>query len=488
MNDNEKIIEKKKNNLSMKEYFKFGLNNIKKQKFRFVLTVFLTVITLSFISISDSVFNYDNVVITRHAKLLANKNETFVQLEKSESHFKDDYSINYKSLTDNDIEQISKKLKNTYKTRMNIYKITNKHIPSGDIMSYKNLSDILRISDDAYLSTNPYTYRWDEVDIVEWNDFNNFFISNITGKIPQESDEILISNHLAMLLMKVGLKPYGEDNYYKPADFEALINSNKYFHFGEVDKVKIVGIINFDLSEFEDIKNISWNEFNLDLEKYSALFDELSYRNGNIYNKIFVTDEFIDHLSLNNPSTLNKEWQNVTTNTGMLIMENTQKGFLNLLREFRQDDSIMAKSTYSIAIDAMRQYTEIPLLSTILLPTTVILTILSIFLISRFVFSKQDKKNLENEIVEKANNGKIVLWNSIPVAFVSTILSGISLMFIFSFLRSIMGGNGITLNPFILSARQFWIVTLSMSGILLISCSMAIFRLKKYYEDIKGTK
>lgn len=64
----------------------------------------------------------------------------------------------------------------------------------------------------------------------------------------------MISNYLADLLIKEGLKPYNEDIYYKPASYEELVNSNKYFYFGDVDKVKIVGIINYDLSEFESLK------------------------------------------------------------------------------------------------------------------------------------------------------------------------------------------------------------------------------------------
>lgn len=461
----------------VKEYINAGFINIKNKKFRMIVIIILIIITLSLINISDSLFNYNELVIKRHAKLLVTKEEQFIQLEKSKYYNDDEMTINYRSLSNEEINKINKQLKKTNKSTKEIYRIANMHIPSEAIMTEKSIFDILSINEEAYLLSEPYTYRTDEVDIVNWDDFDNFFINDITGRMPKANDEILISNHLAELLIKVGLKSYGEEKYYKPVNFEELISSKKYFHFGDIDKVKIVGIINYNLSDFEEIKNISWDDYNLNMEKNSVLLDELSYRDKNIYNKIFVTDEFIKSLVLNNPNNLNHTMENIIIKTGVLIMENTEKGFFNILNEYKYNSPLLAKSTYSPIIDTVNHYVKLPYFATTLLLTTFILILLSIIFISNLMFSKRDKIKLRNKEINKLMCRKMMLGSSFLILVISTIISCIALIYIFKYIQLIIGGD-LLLNPFIISTRLLWISIFSLIIIFIISYLISMIKIK----------
>ena len=459
----------------------------KVKKFKFIFTILLVAITLFFISIFDIILNPDNTIIEKHAQLLVDNNEQFVQIEKYKFE-NGEQDVNLQELTDNDVEQISQKLNEIGKTYLNIYQLGNLHTPSNLVMSYKNIYSMLEINPEFYSYHEPYTYFCDQVDIVEWNDFSHFFIKDIIGKFPENNDEIMISNYLADLLIKEGLKPYNEDIYYKPASYEELVNSNKYFYFGDVDKVKIVGIINYDLSEFESLKNINWNEYNSNLEKYSAISQNLSYKNKNIYNKIFVNNKFINHLKVNDESTSDDIWQNKIAKTGILVMENTKSGFEKLLHDFKYNQSIMAKSTYSENSDIMIQFTsifsKIPIIFVILFLIIFILIILSVFLISKFTFSEQDMIELKNKKTKNSYIKKSILLNIILISIGALLLSLISLVFIPKFLMNAsLDVDNAILNLFVLGTRQFLVLFLSTIGIGIISYLITIVRIKTTYND-----
>ncbi len=473
-------------NFSQVESLKNGFNNIKKKKLKFVFTVVFVVLTLFFISIRDTILHPGDAVIEKHAQLLVDKNEQFVQIEKYKFE-NGERDVNLQELTDDTVNQINLELKKMGKTGLNIYQLGNLHIPSNDIISYDNIYDMLEINPEFYVSNEPYTYRCDEVDIVKWDDFSNFFIEDIIGRTPSNYNEILISNYLAELLMTEGIKPYGENDYYNPTSYEELVNSNKYYYFGTADKVKIVGIINYDLSKYKSLDGISWDEYNLNSEKYSAISQELSYKGKNIYNKIFVNNDFINHLNVNDENTVDAIWQKKIVKTGVLVMENTKNGFEKLLHEFRYDEPIMTKSTYSEAVDIMMQFTNMfttmPLLSNILFCIVIILMILSALLISKFVTSKQEVRELKNQKSKILCIKKMFLWNIIPISVISVILSSISLIFVPNFLMpTLMGEDNAILNPFILGTRQFGVLFLSMIGIGMISYLILKVRIKIAYK------
>lgn len=471
-----------RNDLSIKEKNNDIFGNIKNKKSKFIFLVTLIVFTLLLISITDNVLHYDDTVIKKHAQLLVENNEKFIQIEKYKIE-NGQRDVNIQELTDDDIIQINQKLKKMGKTGKNIYRVGNLHIPSNKIMTYESVYDVLKIAEYNALR-NPYTYSWDEVDIIEWNDFEVFFIGDVTGRMPESYDEVLISNRFADLLIREGLKPFGKDDYYKPENYESLVTSDKYFHFGDANKVKIVGIINYDLSKFGNLKNLSWDEFNLNLEKYSVASNELSYRDKNIYNKIFVNNEFINHLNVNDPNTLVNNWKNKMVKTGILVMENTKNGFEKLLNDFKHDDPIMAKSTYSEAVDLMMDFQRLlstqSLFSIILFCLVAVLLMSSSLLTSWFILSKQDMKELENQRINNFSVKTILLSNIFLIAIISVILSSIILILVPNFLNNfLMGGDSVILNPFEIGTRQFIVLFVSMIVIAMISYSISIIKTSK---------
>jgi hypothetical protein len=215
-------------------------------------------------------------------------------------------------------------------------------------MGYISLSDIIKINqnmyENIYTNTNPFTYWTDQFDIVAWDNYDNFIEKDIIGKKPNGSKEIMISNVLANLIISYGIKAYGKDYYYKPKDFKELVNTNEYFYFG-IDKIKIVGVINYDLTEFNDIKNISWEELNKNYNKYSSSSIKFSSNNTNIYNKIYVNTDFINNLKINDSTTMGNVWQRSITRTGVLVVENKKHKFTKLIKEFDKEP-FCVKSTY----------------------------------------------------------------------------------------------------------------------------------------------
>ena len=103
-----------KSNLPTDKSFKLGVGSLKHKKLKLIFTVFLTVCTLLFLSVMDTLSSYN--LEKAHAKLLIDKNEEFVQIEKYK-YYGDDYNNKDKlELREDDIKEINKRLNSdTYK-------------------------------------------------------------------------------------------------------------------------------------------------------------------------------------------------------------------------------------------------------------------------------------------------------------------------------------------------------------------------------------
>ena len=291
--------------LPLKESLKLGLQSLKCKKIKLVFTILLIIFTLLFLSISDTLSSYN--VEKAHAHLLVQNKEKFVQIEKY--NFSDinyiDYSNRFRTkLGEDDIAFINKNLQ---KEGNYIYGLTGENSTI-----YLDLYQLLKIKMEYGSSYDAYKYRWNEIDIVEINDFNSFFEEDIIGNFPTAYDEILISNYLADLIITDGIIPYIENDetiissYYQPKDYEELVNSDKYFYFGERCKVKIVGIINYDLSKYQSLKGKSWEDLS---KKERENKDELNHKMKNIFNKIYVNSEFIKKMFTVYSNILNNNYQ-----------------------------------------------------------------------------------------------------------------------------------------------------------------------------------
>ena len=114
-----KIIKSK---LPFKDSFKLGVGSLKHKKLKLFFTILLIIATLGFLSCSDTLSSYN--INKAHAKLLADNNEKFVQIEKYDLYPYGDeidlYNKELLELEDEDLKYINSKInKDTYK----IYKL-----------------------------------------------------------------------------------------------------------------------------------------------------------------------------------------------------------------------------------------------------------------------------------------------------------------------------------------------------------------------------
>lgn len=302
---NEKIIsdsnnyETIKSKLPFKESFKLGIGSLRHKKIRLCFTIILTIFSLLFLSIIDTLSSYN--VNLAHSKLLKDRNEQFIQVEKYYLHSNDDYVVNKNKiiLEQNDINDIKNRINK--KTSI-VYQVKNDY-------GYKNIYDVFNIPSefDGY----SYSYGNLDLEIVEDSTFEYVKKFNLIGKMPQANDEIVISNVVANLIIEAGITPYNEEKLYYPKDYQELINSNKIYRFGEDGQVKIVGIINYDLDKYEtaiEKQNKPINgQINWTIEE-KKLFMEYSAKLNNVYNKIFVLEGFVDALNTKNDLPLNSDY------------------------------------------------------------------------------------------------------------------------------------------------------------------------------------
>ncbi len=290
-NDNYKIIKSK---LPLKDSFKLGIGSLRHKKIKLVFTILLTICTLLFLSVTDTLSNYD--VEKAHAKLLVDRKIDAINVEKYYFFDSNFYNKNSIKIDTNDEKIIQSKLK--YKAYP-IYRLQQSYF------GYLPCNEALKIGEVTEDSL--YTDASSEMtlNIVSTNNFKEAIKEKIMGRYPSKDNEILISNYLADLIIKGGITTYekndtdefGDGYTFKPSNYEELVNSDKTYYFGSVGKVKIVGIINYDLSQYNSLKNIKYDSKKTSEEELSLKRDlmlKASYKYANVY----VTNNFLEKLEV----------------------------------------------------------------------------------------------------------------------------------------------------------------------------------------------
>lgn len=297
-----------KSKLPMKESFKLGLGSLRHKKIKLFFTILLTICSLLFISVTDTLSNYN--VNLGHSKLLKEQEEEFVQIEKYRFYSNDDF-VNKDTLTlkEKDIKDIKNRVneKGSY-----IYGVMNEH---G--YSYQNIYDVLHISSEA--SGYSYNYGSLALEIVEGSSYLDQV--KLKGRKPNSMNEIVISNVVADIIMENGIVIDGNEELFKPKNHEEIIDENKTYLFADGAKVKIVGIIDYDISKYESVrKKIAEKISDLTNEEH-RLFQNFSAKLNNVYNKIFVLDGFTKNLGLENNLPLNGNTHYKATSNEMNLVD-----------------------------------------------------------------------------------------------------------------------------------------------------------------------
>lgn len=185
--------------LPWKESFKLGLGSLKHKKIKLVFTIVLCVFALLFLSLADTLASYEINLV--HAKLLNDRDEEFVQIEKY-SWYNDDFVNRYNlKLEKDEIKDIQNRIK---KDSYLVYRMSNEY-------SYVDLYHAFHIVSeyDGY----SYTYGSLALELIETNDFSYIEKNNLIGRNPINNDEVVISNFVADLIIEKGINPYNEDKF-----------------------------------------------------------------------------------------------------------------------------------------------------------------------------------------------------------------------------------------------------------------------------------
>lgn len=283
--DKYKVIKSK---LPFKDSFKLGIGSLKHKKLKLVLTTILIICSLLFLSILDTLSNYD--INLAHSKLLSDKDEQFVQIEKSIITESDGYiNKELQPLNENDILSIQNKIS---KNRVfPIFRLKNDY-------GYDEITETFHI-------LNEFNEGID-TEIVSDNNFNYLSKVTIIGRKPIANNEIVISNYIADLMIKNGIKL--DEELYKPKDYQDILNTNKLLPFAKESKIKIVGIINYKLDDYLKVdKKNNENPDSMKQKDFETL-SEYQRKKKNIFNKVYVNNDFIDYLNSTETSVINSDY------------------------------------------------------------------------------------------------------------------------------------------------------------------------------------
>lgn len=273
-----------KSKLPFWESLKLGIGSLKHKKIKLGFTILLTVLTLGFLSCTDTLSSHNFAV--GHAKLLSDQKEQFIQIEKNHVFKEEDgYILTQVLPMDQDsIQKIEKQIKGDH---YDVYHYQDEQMSN-------NLINLLHIQ-------NNNMYDENEAELVVTSDVSNIIRESITGRNAKEKNEIVISNDLANLIIEKGIEvhekviqnEFKESNIFEPKTYEDILNTNFTYYFGARESVKIVGIINYDLSD------VSRN-----------------YKN-NVLNKIFVAPSFTKELEHQKLNSLKSYYQTKTIVEGL---------------------------------------------------------------------------------------------------------------------------------------------------------------------------
>lgn len=296
--------------LPFKYSLKMGLGNLIHKKIKLLFTIILTAFAVTCLGVMISATSFN--MTEEHIKTLVKNDEyemsvlSFDKVFDGESMIREAIggllSSGNGSVNAEPIEIKDEKIQEVKdKTGLNWYKqiiLTQDQTPAT--IEYAN--------DVTYSSV--YFTDSSQLEFVELDSNNSKLIDNkLIGKLAEKDDEIVIPNYIADNIIQSGVKIFKneqkmEDEVYKPISYNQILTDEKYIEIKGLNKgFKVVGIINYDMKQYEELKKISNDEFYSGLVADSqALYIEL---HSNIkYARIYVTNNFINSLKLKENNTL----------------------------------------------------------------------------------------------------------------------------------------------------------------------------------------
>ena len=297
-NEEFKLIKSK---LPFKESIKLGFGSLNNKKIRLTFTVILTAAALVFLGISDTIRSFD--ASRSHAQLMKDSKADFIELtnniSKSESAHLNNETI--KSIDD----YLDAPIYKSYKIGYNQDSIK---VRSLNVVESEKVP-MLRLA------------VYQDLNFVELDD-NNFIKEKIIGRLPSENNEIVISNYIADVIINYGITipsndEFGMDVTYKPKTYQELVSDSKLLSIDANNKVKIVGVVEYDIAKYQELYNKNENDIYNDLES-SRLMGRLFVESKLIFDKVFVKKGFLENYNIKESTYLNSY-------NGLVIKFNNQE-------------------------------------------------------------------------------------------------------------------------------------------------------------------
>ena len=270
-----------KSHLPFKDSFKLGFGSLKHKKVKLVFTILLIIATLGFLSCADTLSSYDFSV--SHAKVLSDNEEQFVQVVEKEKLTGLDGSVYMMDVPLCDDGALS------IREQMNQ--------DGYEVYTYYGTSNSGSITDTLHIQNSDWYTTYD---IVVTSNISDILKENLIGRNAINSNEIVISNYVANLMMEHGVEvnqvvyedEFRESYIFTPTSYEEILNTNYTYYFGDLEGFKIVGIIDYDLSNVSNyyINYVLSKVFVASsfIERYSGTLDTINNR--------YRTDLYVDAL------------------------------------------------------------------------------------------------------------------------------------------------------------------------------------------------
>ena len=251
------FIPHKNNFNSIKFVIHNHFTNKIKLIFNSILLIFIFTIIILFLSLKN--IN----IVDLHTSSLALEKDSIMIFNKQ--NYSSVFADNY--FNEDDI------------TYLNNNKISKNNLIIGKNIFYNN--SLLN-----FTYVNRLDYLYDPVERLTFIDIKDL-ANEIIGKLPEKSNEIVISSTLADIMGKYGVKTSLNTDYY-PGSYEEFINSDFFLLLGN-QEVKVVGIYLLDEEKYSDLKDNKISSFKENILR--RLYTDFLYcYAGNIY----VTSDFFN--------------------------------------------------------------------------------------------------------------------------------------------------------------------------------------------------
>ncbi|MGL4949398.1 MAG: ATP-binding cassette domain-containing protein [Anaeroplasmataceae bacterium] len=237
-----------KSKLPMMDAFKMGLNSLFSKKIRLFFTIVLAAFAFALFGVAYTASSYDRDTVTYTS--LQDNNVTHVGISKVEDkEYQGDKYPETVKMTQKDIDKLKKDNPN-----MKFSSIYNPSQSAGNgISMFNNYASPASNSELAYYSPNLGGLFPINQKLI---DRNNFVLK---GKLPENENEIVITNYTAESFIEYGYKSKGQ--IYKINTIDDMLNKDLEIYLKTKYDFKIVGIL--------DTK--------IDKERYKALSPKAQY-------------------------------------------------------------------------------------------------------------------------------------------------------------------------------------------------------------------